>query len=146
MVGRADTKPRAAIVGEIDNVLTLEFFDVHLRSNEDRFLGCVPAAGVRIEDTDLVDLLIQLVHVTSRILRQMLETMRLQIFKVIADKFSCEAFALTVGFELGEEAFSNVKSSTSNWLEHHHRPTSFLDRLGAASTNFGQLFDRRCEA
>ena len=77
---------------KVDHVFVFELLDVNFRSDKDRFFRRISAARIRIEHADLIDLVIQLVNVATRIFRKMLQTVRLQVFEVISNEIRCQTF------------------------------------------------------
>src|SRR5687768_8778987 len=80
MICRAYSQTRTAVIGEVDHVLALDLFDVHLGCDEYRFFRGVPATGIWIEHADLIDLFIELMNIPPRVFGEVLEPMRLKIF------------------------------------------------------------------
>src|SRR4030095_4425775 len=142
---RTDPQPRAAVVCEVDHILAFDLLDINFGSYEDRFFRGIFPAGIRIEYADLVDLFVKLVNIAAGIFGEVLQPVRLKIFKVVADKLRSEAVALSVRFELSQEAFFYIEGSAPHGLERHHDPTRFIKRLVIAAGNSRELFGGRRE-
>ena len=68
MITMADSEPRASIVRKINYVVIVKFFDVNLRSNQNRFFGRVSTARIRIESTYNFQFLEQRFHLDANLL------------------------------------------------------------------------------
>src|SRR6266568_8053334 len=96
MISRADPQPRAAVIGKVNDVITFNLFNINLGGDVDRFLARITAAWIWIENLDLFYLLIKNVNIDMSVFRQMLKSMRLQVFKMISHKLSRKAFSFVI--------------------------------------------------
>ena len=87
MICRADPQPRASVIDKIYDIIVLELFNIDLWRNIHGLFGGIATAGIGVENADLLDLSIEIVHLDTGIFRKMLKPMGLKVFEMVANEF-----------------------------------------------------------
>src|SRR5215207_9910622 len=150
----ADAQARAAVVGEVDFVHVVDLLDEDLGRDEDRLVGRVAAARVRVELADVLQLFDQSDDLDAHLLGEVRQLVLLQLReRVVADEPGGQTpvGAAVAGvpahdFQLHQQTLARVARAAADGVELEDELARLRDALGAATGERSHLLVGRVEA